>query len=465
VHEKIFPRISTWQREYLAQFFTVIFQDGFESGNFSAWTGTSITSGDSLTVANDNPHHGTYSAKMVTGVTTDVFTYAHKTLATTYTTLYQRVYVKISSVSTTVFNADGKRVDFVIFVGSGGRVVQAGLMRNSGAVKWHLQYRNAGSWYDAFSATPTPQANTWYCFEVMQTTGSSGSDRLYINGNLVIEVTGVSNNDRGSPAQIQAFGEHYVASSVTVWIDCVVAADILIGQEGQTYEIYIDAVSQSLATSAHETTYNIAKDASLNSQSLTASEATFNINKDASLTSQTSTDFETTFNVLKDAITQPLASVVIEVVTGIIEIFLEAIAAAEATFTLESTFNINKDALAHVLAEINVEAIFNLVKDAVTQASTSPKILGIYSINKNAVVNASAVAELQQILGISKNALVVSVSTPHIQSIFNISPEATVKVFAEAVAVKEGEVKVTRLFLLLGNLVLELKTGEIGIVI
>lgn len=121
--------------------------------------------------------------------------------------------------------------------------------------------------------------------------------------------------------------------------------------------------------------------------------------------------------------------------------------------------------MAHVLAEINVEAIFNLVKDAVTQASTSPKILGIYSINKNAVVNASAVAELQQILGISKNALVVSVSTPHIQSIFNISPEATVKVFAEAVAVKEGEVKVTRLFLLLGNLVLELKTGEIGIVI
>jgi hypothetical protein len=225
-HKVLAPKLNPQQRELLLKYFSVLFQDGFESGDFGAWTGTSITSGDSLTVASDNPHHGTYSAKMVRGVTTDDYTYAYKTLASTYTTLYQRVYAKINDVSTTPFDADGKRVDFVIFFNtSWGRIVQAGLYRDAGVVKWHLQYRNAAAWYRAFSATPTPQANTWYCFEVMQTTGSSGSDRLYINGNLAIEVTGVSNNDRGSPNQIQAFGEYYVASSVTVWIDCVVAAD------------------------------------------------------------------------------------------------------------------------------------------------------------------------------------------------------------------------------------------------
>jgi hypothetical protein len=105
---------------------------------------------------------------------------------------------------------------------------------------------------------------------------------------------------------------------------------IIVG--GQVYEIYVDAVSKSLATATRECTFNIAKNASVASQSLTAS--------------------GTTFNILKDAITQPLASVVIEVVTGIIEIFKDAIATAEATISSETTFNISPEANVKVLAEV-----------------------------------------------------------------------------------------------------------------
>ena len=42
---------------------TVIFSDGFESGNFSAWTGDVVSSvgGESISIIDTLPHHDTYS--------------------------------------------------------------------------------------------------------------------------------------------------------------------------------------------------------------------------------------------------------------------------------------------------------------------------------------------------------------------------------------------------------------------
>ena len=37
---KLKPQFPEWLQEWLAIYFTVIFEDGFESGDFSAWTGT-----------------------------------------------------------------------------------------------------------------------------------------------------------------------------------------------------------------------------------------------------------------------------------------------------------------------------------------------------------------------------------------------------------------------------------------
>src|SRR3990172_7268216 len=40
VHKEVFPRISAFERNYLTQFFTEYFNNGFEEGDFSAWTST-----------------------------------------------------------------------------------------------------------------------------------------------------------------------------------------------------------------------------------------------------------------------------------------------------------------------------------------------------------------------------------------------------------------------------------------
>jgi len=208
---------------------------------------------------------------------------------------------------------------------------------------------------------------------------------------------------------------------------------------GQTYEINVDAVVKASAEKSLQTTFNIQKDAAVSSQAVEASESTFNISK--------------------DAIAQALADVSIEVISGIIEIFKDAVVQAQASFALESILNINKDAISEASATVSTETIFNVVKDAIVKASASPQVLAVYSINIDALVQASATPSLQQTLGITKDAVVVAVSTPLIQSTFNISPEAVVKVLAEVSVVKEGEVKVKRLFLIVGNIAIQL-TGD-----
>jgi hypothetical protein len=229
---------------------------------------------------------------------------------------------------------------------------------------------------------------------------------------------------------------------------------------GEIYEINVDAVVKASAEKSLQTTYNIEKDAAVSSQAVRASETTFNIPKDAIVKSLADLGIETTFSISKDALVQALADVVVEKVAGqLIEIFKDAVVQAQATFSLESIFNINKDAVAEVTATFDMETIFNVVKDAIVKASTSPQVVGVYPINLDAVVKASATPSLQQTLGISKDAVVVAVSTPLIQSTFNISKDAVVKVLAEVTVVKEGEVKVTKLFLMLGNIAIQL-TGN-----
>jgi len=132
------------------------------------------------------------------------------------------------------------------------------------------------------------------------------------------------------------------------------------------------------------------------------------------------------------------------------EINVDAVVKASALHSEQCTFNIEKDAAVTSQAVKASESTYNILKDAIVKASASPHVLSVYPINIDAVVKASATPSLQQTLGISKDAVVVAVSTPLIQSTFNISPEAVVK---------EGEVKVKRLFLIVGNIAIQL-TGD-----
>ena len=163
---------------------------------------------------------------------------------------------------------------------------------------------------------------------------------------------------------------------------------------GVTYEIYADAIAKSLSTPAEECTFKIEKEAIARSDSLEASEATFNVSKDVMI------------KALSDC-------------------------------NLESLFNVLNDALAQVSAVVSVEQLREVFKDAIVQALAAQRVGSVFSVSKDAAV-------------------VVDV-TKLVQSMFGLGLEAVVKVLAEVSVVKEGEVKVTRLFLVFGDLAVQIQ--------
>jgi hypothetical protein len=146
-------------------------------------------------------------------------------------------------------------------------------------------------------------------------------------------------------------------------------------------------------------TYEIYVDAACQSLAISAHETTYNIAKDASVASQSLPASETTFNLLKEAI-------------------------------------------AKSLAELNIETKFNIEREAITQTL------------------ALAVIEvISGIIEIFKDATATAQVTFTLESTFNISQEATIKVLAEVSIIKPTEVRITRLFLILGDLAIQIQGG------
>lgn len=118
------------------------------------------------------------------------------------------------------------------------------------------------------------------------------------------------------------------------------------------------------------------------------------------------------------------------------EIYVDATAQTLASHSEQTTFNIEKNAsVTSQITTLNFE--LGIPKDAVVQTVSMHSEETAYNIIKDAIVNA--------------------LTDSAVQSIFNLSPEAVVRVLAEVSVVKEGEVKVTKLFLILGNLAIQIQ--------
>ncbi len=289
------------------------------------------------------------------------------------------------------------------------------------------------------------------------------SFELGIPVEAVVKASAVSNLESifniSKEAVIEALATKTLQTIYNIHKDAAVAGSATHGEE-TTFNIHKDALVQALADVVVEKIsaqiIEIFKDAVVTAQATFELESIFNVRKDIVVETLVSLDTETTFNIIKDAIIQAAAT---REVFGIYPINKDAVVQALTLLELQQVLNISKDAMVEVSAQAVTETIFNVVKDAIVKVSASPQITGIYVIPKDALVNAEAAAQLQQTLNIRKDAVIVSVSTPLIQSVFNLSPEAVVKVLAEVSIVKEGEVKVTKLFLMLGNIAIQIQ-GE-----
>jgi hypothetical protein len=146
------------------------------------------------------------------------------------------------------------------------------------------------------------------------------------------------------------------------------------------------------------------------------------------------------YEVYVDAISQGLSTPACQTDYGIAK---GASVSSQVDKMSEMTFNLSLDAVIRTLADVLVERIsgqlYEIFEDAVSIAQSAFRMESVLNIDEDATQLVSAIAA--------------------IESMFNISSDAVVRVLAEVSVVKGGEVRVTRLFLVLGDLAIQL-TGE-----
>ncbi len=206
---------------------TTIFSDGFESGNFDAWTGTYITSGQSLTVQDTIKHHGTYAAKAETVAGAGwKNAYAYQRFSSA-STVYGRAYFYIDSYT------GGETRGFINFANWDYSRTSAGIAIDENRYLY-LQYFY-GSGDVAYDTSATALAlDTWYSLELKVVISATvGEVRVYLNGTEVEDLaqTGLNNSWCLGTTQVAGGLINSNSSVAIVYYDCVVVSDSYIGPE------------------------------------------------------------------------------------------------------------------------------------------------------------------------------------------------------------------------------------------
>ena len=209
-----------------------VFEDDFESGDFSKWTGTSTSSGETATVRDYTPHHGTFHGRFTSdGNGGTEYSYCYK--AIDEQELYARGYFYVARGLPLADNSD--RFYFLRFRSSSQSLAGAGIRQNGGVNSWIVYARDGSSWIGpVYASPPSIRAARWYCIELhLKQHVSQGLVELYVNGEQVLEITGIDTSYFGNVETIN-FGlisATNVQNSLIVYGDCFAASNTYIGPE------------------------------------------------------------------------------------------------------------------------------------------------------------------------------------------------------------------------------------------
>ena len=201
----------------------VLFQDGFESGSFSAWTTTGGAGTHSQTVETANPHHGTYDAKFTAGAGSEGW--AQKSISAA-PIVYLQQYVKLGSLPTsgnylylgTIQSSNSNNNVDVYIQNSGGQYYWGTYTSINGAV-----------YHDRESTPSNPQVGVYYCVETCRDV-TNGRSKLWVNGNLKVDASRASTGNANSIY----CGVSYAMGSATVYVDCVKVSTVYLDPESSS---------------------------------------------------------------------------------------------------------------------------------------------------------------------------------------------------------------------------------------
>jgi hypothetical protein len=235
VHKHIFPKVSALQREYLAQFFTVILQDCFESGDLSAWTGTTVTVNDVCAVLPGIAHHGIYGLRSSVDDADNDNAFVYKTL-TAASTYYVRMYVRFNVL---LGPSGGKKGNLLSLWNSGDSNTPIAWVAvtdsQSGLMGWYgLAHSGAASLLTEVTASGV--CGVWRCVELKGVASLTvGEVRVYIDGVEQVALTGLNMGYTTIDSVRVGFTSKQTTGGTknpeSADIDCVVIADTYIGCE------------------------------------------------------------------------------------------------------------------------------------------------------------------------------------------------------------------------------------------
>ena len=211
---------------------TYIFSDGFESGDFSAWTSNGEASVQQIV-----KHHGAYAAQFSN-------TYARtEKIIDPSSLVYGRIYVNFNN-----FPSVGNIISLLSFCDSETYVpdVVVGVKNDNGVMKWGATWDTYGS--GSFAATPNPSTSVWYCVELKLavTAGVGYSYEVWVDGVSIL----TQNRNYSPVAAVNTLliGGWDKSEALTTYIDCVVVSDAYIGMESPlTYPSSIFKISVNSA--------------------------------------------------------------------------------------------------------------------------------------------------------------------------------------------------------------------------
>jgi len=160
------------------------FSDGFESNSLRSWSGTTVTSGDSVRTASSEPYSGSYHARFYTSgsYSSRESAYIRKNIDLEDVTATGYFY--FSGYQTSTILRDNSDRLYLIRLNSGsGEIALAGIIRENRVIKWRLWTRNG------VTSTATPiTAGRFYQVSLSWNAAEDVAE-MWVNGQRILSAS------------------------------------------------------------------------------------------------------------------------------------------------------------------------------------------------------------------------------------------------------------------------------------
>ena len=202
---------------------STIFEDGFESGNFSMWDEVVNYSWHYYNISTADPREGNYHANLTKSHDSNKMGYLRKLISPTQTSVYARFYWKavtkavVLSTLFSIYDDEGMH--------SSNWYVD---LQYDGALGWALYGLDAnGTWWRVWNGTSIINEGQWYCIELFTEQSATANHTLWIDGIQTLKV--MSNESDHSNIEWMLLRGGGGWSTERTIFDSVVFADTYIG--------------------------------------------------------------------------------------------------------------------------------------------------------------------------------------------------------------------------------------------